>query len=307
MESALADALKIQVSRISGETELEEFPGLVIALRATDRYVRQYRFRTNPGGTGIAATVLIAEFDSDAVLDLLRERNLPIWPMDRPRILVWYEYVTQHGTVLMTASDPEAHDWQRSARNRGLPLLVPLLDLTDRKFAGTGAVLGGFRRDLTQASSRYRPELIVFARSEPLPFERQRVTLELAEGQLVQEKLVFDVSSQENIAREVVDRIADRLSDQFAITRDKTHVLRIDISGVESLEDYLAVMEHVAQFELIDRVEVSTVDAKSIELIIYTPMTERQLSTLLTQNGPLQSREQMREDSSLAFAWGDSE
>lgn len=307
--SAIADGLNIQLTRISGMQVLPSTPGLRRAISESDRYVRQYSFRSDLTGSDPAASVLIVEFEPSAVLELLRNENLPIWRAERPRVLVWYEFSTSNGSQMLFDSDILSEPWKRTASDRGLPLLLPLMDLEDRNLVTNASVSGGFEQDCLQASARYNAELIALVRSKPLQFERQRIFVDLWVDGIRREELSFDTDSRETVAEVVVDRIADILAEQFAIASDQSRVIRIAVRGINSIHAFKSVMSHIGRYELIDQVEVAYVTSELLELKIATPMSQQQLSALLSNSDGSRlvvDVGRRAANQSLAFTWVDN-
>ena len=269
--------------------ELPSTAGLRRAIRESDRYVRQYSFRSDSMGSAPTASILVVEFESKTIVELLRSESLPIWRLERPRTLIWYEYSSQDEAKMLSDSDISSIPWKQTAYERGVPLIVPLMDLEDRKFVTDASVSGRFDSDFLQASARYNAELIVIVRSIALHFERQRIFVELWSDELNSMEMSFDAVPGETVAVAVVGRIAKILAKQFAILPHQASTFRIAIRGIDSIREYKSVMTIVGQYELIDTVAVASVSAGLLELKISTPMSQQQLSSLLSTSDSLHS------------------
>ncbi len=163
--------LKVLV-RVTGNRSVRYSPELVESLRDGDRYLQQYRYQNLPlpsAGDGAARDprrLLKASFDPAAVDRALRNEGLPVWGANRPAVLVWLGVEENRRRRLAL---PEQHQslWRtvrEVARERGVPLLSPLLDLEDQSRLQVSDLWGDFESSIRQASERYTPDAVLTGR-----------------------------------------------------------------------------------------------------------------------------------------------
>ena len=160
--------VKVTGSRSAGEREgareLEgEAPGLV----------QQYRYQLAPSSTSTqsqgeqdAERQLLVRFDPRALQAALRDRGLPVWGTPRPTLLLWLA-LDQGGQrrFFQPESDAElARAVERVGQERGISLLLPLMDLEDLNRLQVGELWGGFEAPLRNASERYGADLVLVGR-----------------------------------------------------------------------------------------------------------------------------------------------
>ncbi|MFB6261467.1 MAG: DUF2066 domain-containing protein, partial [Thiohalorhabdaceae bacterium] len=94
--------------------------------------VNRFHFlkRDGPEGPRIQA-----HFDAEGVREGLWQAGWPVWGALRPGLLVWVAQRDGGGLELVGPdSSPEVFDALRqAAQQRGLPLVLPLMDGTDRR------------------------------------------------------------------------------------------------------------------------------------------------------------------------------
>ena len=130
--AALTEMLERVLVRVSGNAAIASQPAAADVLAAAPRLVQQYRYRNEQAG-GEPVRYLWARFDGAAVERMLRDRNLPVW-VQRPTVLVWLanEQKGQRQLVALENRPTSRVALLDRARERGLPLQLPLMDLEDQ-------------------------------------------------------------------------------------------------------------------------------------------------------------------------------
>ncbi len=171
-KKGIDEAFRKVLVRITGNRSVLYSAELAESLREGDRYLQQYRYQNLPSprpGDGPARDprrLLKASFDSAAVDRALRNEGLPVWGANRPALLVWLGVEENRRRRLAL---PERHQslWeavQGVARERGVPLLSPLLDLEDQARLQVSDHWGDFESSIRQASERYTPDAVLTGR-----------------------------------------------------------------------------------------------------------------------------------------------
>lgn len=162
-DSALKSAFKQVMIKITGNRDALQNPGVKAALRTPQAYLRSYRFDFQEG-----ETLYVAEFDKIKLNELLQREGLPLWGERRPETLLWLatEDSESGERQLLDETTPSEMREHLSvkAKERGLPLSFPLMDLTDRTTISIYDVWGRFVQSLTQASNRYSVDNVIGAR-----------------------------------------------------------------------------------------------------------------------------------------------
>ncbi|MFX3657599.1 MAG: DUF2066 domain-containing protein [bacterium] len=161
-------ALAELLTRITGLASVPRSDPVNRALAAPDLYDSQFGFERGADG----GLELGLQFVPDAVLKLVREARLPVWRANRPRVVAWIvvEDASGERAVLGTASDhPVAQAVRERARQRGLPLQLPLMDLEDQLAVDPAAVWGRLSQTLLPASERYGADIVLVGRLQQVP------------------------------------------------------------------------------------------------------------------------------------------
>lgn len=161
-QQALKKALRQVIIKLSGSADVITNPGVKAALSSPQSFLRSYRF-----GFEGDKTFYIAEFDQAKLSALLQREMLPLWGAVRPETIVWIAEEREDGsrTILDESSVSTLNDTlEHTAKERGVPISFPLMDLTDSVNITTFDVWGRFVEPLRFASTRYATDNIIGAR-----------------------------------------------------------------------------------------------------------------------------------------------
>jgi hypothetical protein len=262
---AISDAFVKVLVRVSGNRRIVSRGDLSGEVANASRYVQEYSYRTESE----QERYLDVTFDAQAVDRLLRSRGLPVWGgSKRPAILVWMAAESQgKRRLLVPDRDTPVHTAMASAaRERGLPLLSPLMDLEDQGRLQVADLWGDFEVNIRAASRRYSPDMILTGR-----MMRANKGMWRGQWQLYQERSKANWNNQGKspgaVAADAVQHVADLLANRFAplATRDPgQNLVRLKVSGVYTLEDYAAVERALASQAGAERITVATVEPSAV-------------------------------------------
>ncbi|AMJ98701.1 hypothetical protein AVL55_11295 [Alteromonas macleodii] len=161
-QNALKKALRQVFVKMSGSTSVLDNAGVRAALSSPQSLLRSYRFAFDKG-----RTYYVVEFDQAKLNELLQREMLPLWGDRRPETIVWLAQEDENETrvILDESLNTELqHTLKQTAKERGVPLSLPLMDLTDNVNISTYDVWGRFVEPLRKASIRYDVDNIIGAR-----------------------------------------------------------------------------------------------------------------------------------------------
>src|SRR5690606_18559417 len=266
--------------RLTGSRTPDTLPGAAAMLDAPESWVAQYGYV----GSGDALQ-LQARFDVQAISDQLARNGAPVWGAARPPLLVWA--VSDRGDIHGRDSEANFVRALRSrAEARGLPLLLPAMDDTDRAQISASDIRGRFDRQLAEASRRYDSPLTatVVYYTGGRPSLRWRIVQEgstLREGQL-------SADSEAGLAGDLADTLADYIADLYAVQGSEARLARLEIEGLDSLSDWQAVRSHIARQAGVRDIALNRLDGNVAELRLDFAGDSAQLERLLTLSGDLQ-------------------
>lgn len=275
---AASRALAELLTRLTGLTSVPRNEQVSRALAAPDLYYNQFRFQQQTDGEGLT---LRLQFVPDAVLDLIRDAGLPIWRANRPTVLAWI--VVDDGTVrriLAADSDhPIVDAVTERARERGVPLRLPLLDLTDQLTVEPAAVWGRLSQILEPASRRYGADSVLVGRLEQESGERWSGSWEFwVDGE--SRRVDQQARDPAPLGRAAADLVADELAARYAVLDRGVRRLDLTVSQVTGAGDYAALLRYLGDLEFVEEVAVSSVSGETLQVSLLTAAGQDQLLEL---------------------------
>jgi len=255
---ALRTGLSDLITRLTGAQALEEFGQFMSVLARASTYVEQYRYResVNPDAKPEQKPDLILwiRFNRKAIQKLLREQQLPLWGSTRPETLVWIVIQDQDGRELLAAN--EENSVYRSvlthARRRGVPVLVPLMDLEDQRNVSVGDIWGGFSGSIKKASTRYATENILVGRVFPVVkgWESRWTML----STLGEQHWSGTGKKIDKVVAVGFDGLGDLMASRYALkSTQNENQFHLKIAAIDSLESYAKASQYLSNLSLITR------------------------------------------------------
>lgn len=266
-QRGLKNALAQVLIKVSGSRSILVEPAAKQAVKNPLRYLSQFSYVNDNDGT----QHLNVEFDEEAVRNLLLNNSLPLWQGDRPQVLLWLAIEkTSRRQLIGTNSHPDTQKLiQAAMQRRGLPYLLPLLDLTDRSLVSVAEVWGGFRDVIRQASIRYSTEATVIGRLFQVAGGwRSHWSLINEDGSTD----VWDVDGNDEatVMAAAIDGLADRLGRVYATRIDNTRsaVVTLSINNISGVEDYAKALAYIESLNFVDRVSVHEIRGANASFIV---------------------------------------
>ena len=138
--------------KVSGNPNAAQVAALSSVLSNAGSLVVEYRYRAVPLNQG-GGQELWARFDAMAVDKAWIQGGKGTWGEGRPTVAVWA--LNGNTIVADNPNAPIVSAMRKDAKRRGLPLVIPLMDLTDQKRVSGFDIRTLFLPALKSASQRY--------------------------------------------------------------------------------------------------------------------------------------------------------
>ena len=274
-EAASVAMAKVLV-RVTGDTQIANNAELAGYLSQAQNYVLQFGYnRANAklvqeDGSEVDAFELVFTFSEVAIDKLLRKLRLPIWPENRPSVLVWLvEDQWPEGRAVINS--PEVHTQLRAeALRRGLPLVFPLWDLEDRMAIGLDQLWQFHQETLRVASLRYQPDVIVVGRYSRTSSGELRGVWQWLDGEN-SELLDSRGETEALLAAPMVDEIANKLSARYAIVpgREANTEILAHVSGIKSFDQYREILSYLENHEALRSTQLVKAEGEDLWVALY--------------------------------------
>ncbi|MGB5438851.1 MAG: DUF2066 domain-containing protein [Gammaproteobacteria bacterium] len=265
--AAMKSALEEVLARVAGDASVLQTEPAQVLLQKPSRLVQQYRYFTVPGSQPPVLKLWV-RFDGNAIQQSLQQQDLAYRGAERPDTLVWLA-VDDSGTQYLVSADDQTdvhRQMAAQARQRGLPILFPLMDLEDQTKARFTDIWNGYIDSVIDGSARYKPQAILIGRLQrdgsagwyahwhldaagrPVSWSDSRLQL----AALLQQGL---------------DDTADQLASRFAMGGNGfgSNAVSISVDGVNSLAAYARVNEYLASLTQVAGFQVESINGSEVQ------------------------------------------
>jgi len=228
-DQATQQALDTLVLRLTGDPKAAQSPGLAALRKDPQQIISQYGFDAGP------PEVLKVDFDPASTEQALRRAGLSLWGANRPSILGWWLNDSTEGSSLVGDGQASAAPLRRAAQHRGLPLRLPLADLSEQIVATAPNLEGTDATPLRGVSERYSADalLAVHAREEGGQWQA-KWHLWLGDQK---EAGSVQGADQAAVADAVMLAVSERLAPRFVVKPGASGEQLLEVQGM-NLEHY---------------------------------------------------------------------
>lgn len=269
-DAALQRAVETLVLRLTGKPEAAKGNALAELRKDPQQIVSQY---------GYEGDHLVVDFDAVSTDRSLRQAGLPLWGVNRPAILAWWLNDTANGSNMVGDGQASAEPLRQAAQHRGLPLRLPLADLSEQLLA-TSENLGAKDPDsLRSASERYGADALLAVRASEADGKWQ-ASWQLWLGE-AREQGKAEGADQAALADAVLLAVSERLAPKFVVAPGATTTQTVEIIGAD-LSRYAELQRVLEPFGA---------QLQSVQADRLTYKVSASVEQLRTQLGLLQLRE----------------
>lgn len=263
---AVREGLAQVLIKVTGRANAVVNPAVEQALNRADSYLSKFGYQHEDAvGNAPEQRLLVATFSQSSVDRLVRRSGLPIWPANRPELLVWMVVdVPAEGRLHVSREQmPEAHRFLAQAMAaRGAPLVSPLLDLEDQLTLSARAAWKLSEEQLLAAARRYNVNhwlVLRFYQTQSGAYRGSaQVTSGADSGLAVGHLTNLDASTMEELIKRGVDTAVDRLAVKYAfVPRVDLQTVALQLENVTDYNTYKAVFKRFEQMEMIRNVQVA--------------------------------------------------
>ncbi len=271
LPAAFDIALGKVLVKVTGRPDIAQDSAVLGQIGDSSRLVQQYRIG--------ADNKVWASFDQPALKAILDASGQPIWGNERPATLVWLAVDAGGGQREIMAAEPDLLDGQGSfeptmddrmadlerqirerlltaADDRGIPLILPLMDSEDLTAVSFADVWGGFSGAVSDAAERYDADALLIGRVRAFSADstQARWTLMLGEERFKWEGDLYDGPN------ELANILAARLATEIGTARR----VRLQVAGIDSLDAYGKVSVYLKTLDLVEACDVVQVSGDTV-------------------------------------------
>jgi hypothetical protein len=300
---ALEEALAAVMVKVGGNKSVLENKMIKNSLNDYQLYLNQYRYQLKTthsikpildNQTQTKQLFLLASFNEKKINQLFQQANLAIWGSLRPQVLLWL--VNEDGltrTIMSNSTDSNlpfiVNDF---SAQRGLPIIMPLMDLTDASQITLSDIWGRFEQPVRNASSRYLAEAIVIMRIsnsslltaipqsnvEPAncgllctqtTVAEQGYILDWSllawslEGKQKRVNKEYQGSDQKKLLQQGLAEITELIYQYYALSTTSNNDFIIEVANIDSLATYVDVFDFLTNLSAVKSVTLLNAEGAS--------------------------------------------
>lgn len=307
--SALKKALAAVMLKVGGEKSVLDNAVIKKSLRNYRLYLSQYRYQQKTLQVADKQgnqkqLFLLASFNEEKINQLFQQANLPLWGSLRPQVLLWL--VDEQGLSRRIMSNSSVSNLpfmvNEFSAQRGLPIMMPLMDLTDADQIKVSDVWGRFQQPIKEASMRYLAEAIVVMRisntslvsqeynnhevvdtegcgllcEQPQP-DKQNYVLDwsLLDWSTIKGQQKFSQqykgSTPQLLLQQGLSDITELIYQRYALSTTSQNDFVIEVANVDSLVTYVEVFDFLSDLSSVKSVTLlsAKADARRFNLQLF--------------------------------------
>lgn len=302
---ALKKALAAVMLKVGGGKSILDNKIIKQSLKNYRLYLSQYRYQHKTMQAANQQSnkqqlFLLARFNEDKINQLFQEANLPLWGRLRPQVLLWL--IDEQGLTRRILSSSSASNLpfmvNEFSKQRGLPIMMPLMDLIDANQIKLSDVWGRFQQPIKEASSRYLAEAIVVMRISNVSLvslehnieediesdiETNECGLLCVQSQSKKQNYVLDwslldwsfIKGQQKFSQQYIGNVPQELLQQgladiteliyqrYALSTTSQHDVVIEVANVDSLATYVEVFDFLNNLSSVKTVTLLSAKAEA--------------------------------------------
>ncbi|HEV8694068.1 MAG TPA: DUF2066 domain-containing protein [Lysobacter sp.] len=266
--TGFARALSTVLGRLSGNRSVAAQLGVGQELRRAKDFVKSYDYRQDEGvgptGAPTFNTSLIVRFDQAAVDDLIATLGLPVWPMPRPKPVLWLAIDDGSGPRLVGLDKANAaRSALNRAKERGYSLGLPTGNAAEQ--ATVGAIWRGDSAAVARASLRYSPPMQLIGKIYRSDAGWKADWTFVDSGKVLSSWSTSDVDARRLIAAGA-DGAADALTKRYAKrgTAGPAGSYAVTFTGIHSSDDYIRLAGYLEKLAVVRKITPQRATPESV-------------------------------------------
>ncbi|NQZ54055.1 MAG: DUF2066 domain-containing protein [Piscirickettsiaceae bacterium] len=269
------EVLRQVVLKVVGDRAALDIVDVSPILAQTEKLIQQYQYRRvntiSDDLTQPDKLEVLLKFNEDSLNKSLTNLGLPIWSNSRPEVLLWLAVDDGNSRHILGAEEIDGDipaAIMKATERRGLPMLMPLMDLQDQNQVQFADLWAGFPEAVLQASQRYAAQVILMAR------------VSISDNGALQvrwQSHVNDESDQwqsrggmQRALNDGIDELTDRLARRFTqvVTSQYDQEYSLQISNVNDYSDYSRAINYLKNLQYVSDVKLVSLETDKLEVTI---------------------------------------
>ncbi len=284
----LPQAFDQVLRKLSSSSSVENMPQMLVVKQDVEKYLSNYFYLNKEG-----VEYLNLHFNEQMLENLLADLGRPRLGFDRPQVLFWLVVEDEHKPMFVAngvaETLPIASKIDALSNDYAVPIIIPLLDLTERLFISEKDVQNFNEPPLQQASGRYNAESVLLGSIKRVAgiwncewrlIDRDRSIAWNTTGTDINAELELMIN---NLAGHLIATHGSLYNQPIV---PKQHIA-LRVNGVRSVSDYAKVLAYLKQLAGIKQVEIGAVAGNQATFIVTAEGNKEGLVQLLQMDSLL--------------------
>lgn len=287
-QQALPQALEQVLVKVSGSGQVANNPLLKAQLPSAAGLMQEFGYK--PSENAAKPYWLTVQFTPAGIDTLLKKAAVPIWGMNRPLVLGWVEYEMPNVPAELidsTSQSPVLTLLKQRASQRGLPLILPVMDMVDMSRVGINDIVEMKESVLLEAAKRYKSDVVLIAR-----------VFKLTDGYSVNAKVFLGTDhwgweihgpALPDVINRLVDQMTDTLAGRYATVVSNTvqEDIAVKITGITQQSDFSQLMQYLQRLPPVSNVQIKHISGTEVEVILSVRGNRDTLTQIITSGAKL--------------------
>jgi hypothetical protein len=268
-QEALLASFKEVVVRASGTQRALDAFYVQESYKKLPSFIRTYQYLPLPKSDEPNAPKynLVFHFDANAIRRLLQDAAVPMWSGSQPVTVMWIAYEDNFERKVLNSATPTEdsilQSMKRQVERRGLPVVLPLMDLEDELAVTSSDIWGLFPEPIMNTSIRYGSDAVFAGRLVNQGSGWSGRFLLNVNNQPVYQD--FEAETSDNLLLQAIDWLGESLCNVYCVAESFTvNQWRLLIQDVGSFYSYRKLMDYLESLSAIRRVELAQLKGRSI-------------------------------------------
>ena len=304
--SAVQQAWLQVLTKVSGNSDIGTLPVIQDSIKTARTNVLSYHYISREIA-GQKQPYLRVRFDNTAITTALRKSNQPLWNAARPQTLIWLAVQTPQGDTLLASDSDDliSKALKQDAFDRGLPIVLPIMDLRDLNAITADDVMRLDPVVIDAASKRYIADDVLAGKLYMnMRGQWQGRFMFITSGQFVNWQT--QGKTPEAALHLAMNDLTNALASRYAALEGQGLQMKLilHVNNVTGLNDYADVVKYLRSLEAVTKVNVSEVDGQTLALDVTVMGGAEALNKALKNSQKLFVEPNQNNDGSLYFSWG---
>ncbi len=253
--------------KVTGNSRILDNPSVKVWLKNAETYIEEYSYKAQ-GNKSSFPYLLELNFDPESINKLLLDAGIPTWGQNRPLILVWVEFDGPDHPAEIIGSDADGELptlLKQFSDQRGLPMLLPMMDVTDLNQVAVNDVTTMSLPTLQNASKRYGNDALLVGHITEGDLTRSRWKLTMGNNQWA-----WAISGKDlpEVLSTVINNVADNLASRYAVvlSNNVQTELTLNVAGVKQAADLTQLMTNLQRLSPVAEVRLVRVSNEGVVL-----------------------------------------